>query len=46
MSWKRTGNEGLDAAVQGHKVIMTPNKFFYFDRYPREEDKNKFFGYN
>ncbi|HEY2845519.1 MAG TPA: beta-N-acetylhexosaminidase [Bryobacteraceae bacterium] len=38
MSW-RGEDGGIDAARQGHDVIMTPSKFLYFDYY--QGDRNK-----
>lgn len=40
MSWRGT-NGGIEAAKKGHKVIMTPNKYFYFDYYQSEDRANE-----
>jgi hexosaminidase len=37
MSWRGTAG-GIDAAKQGHDVIMTPNSFVYLDHYQCEPE--------
>lgn len=36
MSWRGT-QEGIDAARAGHKVVMTPIKYCYFDHYQSKD---------
>lgn len=39
MSWRGVEG-GIDAARQGHDVIMTPNSFLYFDYYQSTDTEN------
>ncbi len=40
MSWRGEAG-GIEAARQGHDVIMTPNSYFYFDYYQALDTKNE-----
>jgi len=40
MSWRGVRG-GIEAAKSEHKVIMTPNKYFYFDYYQSEDRANE-----
>lgn len=40
MSWRGMGG-GIEAARQGHDVIMTPNKPLYFDHYQTKNTENE-----
>lgn len=40
MSWRGEAG-GIEAARQGHDVIMTPNTFLYFDYYQSADTKNE-----
>ena len=43
MSW-RGEKGGIEAARQGHDVIMTPNSYYYLDYYQSEDIANEPFG--
>lgn len=40
MSWRGEGG-GIEAAKQGHDVIMTPNTYLYFDYYQTKDKQNE-----
>lgn len=40
MSWRGEGG-GIEAARQGHDVIMTPNTYLYFDYYQSKDTENE-----
>ncbi len=39
MTWRGVGQHGLDAAKDGHDVIVAPQKFTYFDHYQAKNDE-------